>query len=81
MKFVLLWLFALASVDDAVAAIPGSERNALIELFQATDGDHWIVRDGWNGEAGTRPSLGEESQHQPTPIFGARMNPDRVEDE
>ena len=37
----------------AGAAIPSSERDALIALFNATDGAHWKDNSGWNGAPGT----------------------------
>jgi hypothetical protein len=33
--------------------IPTGERNALVALYQGTDGDHWTHRLGWLGPAGT----------------------------
>jgi hypothetical protein len=33
--------------------IPFEEREILLRLYQATDGDHWKRRDGWGGPAGT----------------------------
>lgn len=55
MRFILICTLALASVD-AVASIPASERDVLLGLYEATDGDHWIVRKGWGGEPGTECS-------------------------
>jgi hypothetical protein len=37
----------------ALAEISSGERQALIDLYQATDGDHWINNQGWLGEPGT----------------------------
>src|SRR6266404_2461413 len=33
--------------------IPSKEREILLKLYQATDGDHWKRRDGWGGPVGT----------------------------
>ena len=46
----LLVSLAGLSVD---AAIPESERNALIALYNSTDGSNWDNNDGWLGSAGT----------------------------
>jgi len=35
------------------AAIPLVEREALISLYQSTDGDHWMYRDNWLGPPGS----------------------------
>ena len=28
--------------------VPQQERDALVEIYNATDGDNWNVNDGWN---------------------------------
>ena len=33
------------------ANVPQQERDALAELYNATDGDNWDVNDGWNETA------------------------------
>ena len=33
--------------------VPSREREILLKLYQATDGDHWKRRDGWGGPVGT----------------------------
>jgi Leucine-rich repeat (LRR) protein len=38
------------------AAIPVEERQALIDLYNSTDGDNWTNNDGWLGEPGTECS-------------------------
>jgi len=38
------------------AAIPVEERQALIDLYNSTDGDNWTNNDGWLGESGTECS-------------------------
>jgi Leucine-rich repeat (LRR) protein len=57
------WIFgallsgACAIVSNAAfAAIPAEERQALLDLYQSTNGDGWYFRDGWNGPAGTECS-------------------------
>ncbi|MER2529260.1 MAG: hypothetical protein ABTR07_15155 [Candidatus Competibacter denitrificans] len=37
----------------ASAAIPLAERDALIALYNSTDGDNWTIKTNWNGAAGT----------------------------
>ncbi len=43
----------LAWTVAAPAAIPASERNALIDLYNSTNGATWNTRTNWNGLAGT----------------------------
>ncbi len=38
---------------EAGAAIPASERQALIDLYNATNGGSWTHSTGWNGAGGT----------------------------
>ena len=38
------------------AAIPTSERQALIALFNSTNGPGWVDNSGWNGSAGSECS-------------------------
>ncbi len=35
------------------AAIPASERQALIDLYNATNGASWTIHTNWNGAVGT----------------------------
>jgi hypothetical protein len=42
-----------ASAFPAAAAIPQSERDALLALYASTDGPHWRRSDGWGGPPGT----------------------------
>src|SRR5690606_25659520 len=37
----------------AQAAIPASERDVLLSLYEATNGGDWTDSTGWNGAAGT----------------------------
>lgn len=46
---VLLLLCAI----PALAAIPSSERQALLDLYDATGGSSWSTQTGWAGSAGT----------------------------
>ncbi len=49
-------LFAVASslvFDAASAAIPASQREALMTFYTQTNGDGWVVRTNWNGAPGT----------------------------
>ncbi|MEM1249804.1 MAG: fibronectin type III domain-containing protein [Acidobacteriota bacterium] len=46
---LLLWLAATA----AEAQVPASERAALIEIFQTTDGSNWTRNANWLGPVGT----------------------------
>lgn len=57
--------FLVAAASSLNAAIPDSERQALLKLYQATGGDGWTDKTGWGGAAGT------ECQW-----FGVRCNQD-----
>jgi hypothetical protein len=48
-----LILAMFAAVTPLHAAVAQSERNALIDLYNATQGSQWTNRAGWNGAAGT----------------------------
>lgn len=37
----------------ARAAIPASERQALLDLYASTNGAGWTTKTNWNGAAGT----------------------------
>ena len=52
-------LIALLSVA-AHAAIPSSERDALIALYDSTDGDHWVASTNWRKETGESNDPGTE---------------------
>jgi len=49
--FVLLLLCGLGGT--ASGDIPQSERDALLALYDSTNGDAWIHRDNWGGDPGT----------------------------
>ena len=42
----LLWV-TFGMVDSVHAAIPATEREALIALYNSTDGDNWVDNSGW----------------------------------
>jgi Leucine-rich repeat (LRR) protein len=43
----------LLSFEDAQAAIPQHERDALIALYNSTNGPNWLSNTGWLGAPGT----------------------------
>ena len=44
---IVLFCSAFGIVDNALAAIPAIERQALIALYNSTDGDNWTNNSGW----------------------------------
>lgn len=44
---------ALGAEQDRRPSIPASERSALLALYAATDGPHWLNKQGWGDPAGT----------------------------
>lgn len=50
---LILFLTILSCPSVCAQGISGDEREALVALYKATDGDHWTHRDGWLGAAGT----------------------------
>jgi Leucine-rich repeat (LRR) protein len=50
-----LWILSvlLLSSGAAHAAIPTSERQALLDLYASTNGAGWTTKTNWNGAAGT----------------------------
>jgi Leucine-rich repeat (LRR) protein len=47
-------LFAVAlTASPVLAAVPQSQRDALIAIYDATGGDSWVDRTGWKGAPGT----------------------------
>jgi Leucine rich repeat/Fibronectin type III domain len=49
-----VFLLAMPAMGDHLpGAIPPRERQALIDLYEATDGEDWINREGWLGPPGT----------------------------
>lgn len=51
-----LALLGLVCVSTAHAAIPSSERTALIALYGSAGGSSWTLHTGWNGASGTECS-------------------------
>lgn len=49
---------AAAVSSPAAAAIPASQRAALIQFYEALDGPHWPFQRGWLGAPGTECSWG-----------------------
>ncbi|NBB94070.1 MAG: hypothetical protein GVY32_12975, partial [Gammaproteobacteria bacterium] len=49
----LLILAGLAHSIVATGQVPAEERQALIDLYQATGGDEWKNNDGWMGPEGS----------------------------
>lgn len=47
---------ALLLAASANAAVPSSERDALVSLYNATNGDSWTSRENWLGAPGTECS-------------------------
>jgi hypothetical protein len=41
------------AVSPARAAVPASERDALLDFYAATNGPHWFITNNWGGPAGT----------------------------
>ena len=50
---VSLLLIGLAMSGTAYSQIPQSEREALIALYYATNGDNWTNKTDWNGAVGS----------------------------
>ncbi|WP_172425557.1 IPTL-CTERM sorting domain-containing protein [Vandammella animalimorsus] len=52
-RFALAALVAWAAASTAQAAIPQAERDALIALYNSTDGAHWKNRSNWRNGGDT----------------------------
>jgi len=52
----LVLAFSCAVAPLLQAAIPASERAALIDLYESTGGDDWAYNEGWKGPPGTECS-------------------------
>jgi hypothetical protein len=50
---VSLLLIGLTMSGTAYSQVPAWEREALIAIYNATDGDNWSNKTGWLGDAGT----------------------------
>ncbi len=55
-KVVVTFILALIPVGFAHAQIPTAERDALIALYNSTDGDNWLDKTNWLGAVGTECS-------------------------
>lgn len=55
-RFLLASLAIALSSLSARAAIPQAEHDALVALYQSTNGDSWTSHSGWLGAAGTECS-------------------------
>ena len=53
---VSLVLIGLTMSGTAYSQVPQIERDALIALYNSTDGANWTDNTGWLGEAGTECS-------------------------
>ncbi len=57
--FIGLALFPLLGsgpiTKTAQATVPAAEKNALVDLYNATDGAHWTHNDGWKNYSSTDP--------------------------
>jgi hypothetical protein len=47
LTLLLLSLILGIGIEDAFSIIPAAERNALIALYNSTDGDNWTNNNGW----------------------------------
>jgi len=52
-SFLAVAAFCLLNANLSYSQIPQSEREALIALYYATNGDNWTNKTGWNGAVGT----------------------------
>lgn len=53
---ILILAMGLCVSLTVQAAIPASERQALVDLYQSTNGDGWTDNSGWVGAVGTECS-------------------------
>lgn len=53
LKTILATLAFALGASAAQAAIPASERQVLIDLYNDTAGASWVTNTGWLGAAGT----------------------------
>jgi len=59
----------------AHAAIPATERQALLDLYASTNGASWTTKTNWNGAAGTECTwYGVECNVPPTTVTGITLN-------
>ena len=53
LKSSILFMAVLVVSNQVVGAITETERQALIALYNSTNGDHWTHKDNWLGPPGT----------------------------
>jgi Leucine-rich repeat (LRR) protein len=76
-QFLLLVL--LLSAVGASAAIPVSEREALIELYQTTNGPGWTEKTNWLGAPGTECTwFGVDCNEAQSNVVGLRLNTNQL---
>ena len=51
-----LFLLLISLAGASYAQVPQIERDALVALYNSTDGANWTDNTGWLGEAGTECS-------------------------
>lgn len=51
--FAFASMLASAAPSAVSAAIPGTERDALLDLYDSAGGAHWLERGGWRNEGDT----------------------------
>ena len=70
-----LLLAAAIAAGGAQAAVPASERQALLALFEATSGSQWTERAGWRGPAGSECQwTGVRCDEQQRHVVGLRLS-------
>ena len=73
-RYALLLAAAMAA-GSAQAAVPASERQALLALFEATAGSQWTERAGWRGPAGSECQwTGVRCDDQQRHVIGLRLS-------
>ena len=55
-RIIDLFLLLISLAGASYAQVPQIERDALIALYNSTDGANWTDNTGWLGEAGTECS-------------------------
>jgi Leucine-rich repeat (LRR) protein len=70
---IVAFLLAVSTSDPATSAgtVPSSERQALLDLYLATSGATWALRDGWSSDA---VALADD----PCSWYGVDCNPDHT---